>query len=58
MSEYHIPVLLEESVSSLVTNPNGIYADATFEAVDTPLPYFHAYPVTGESSPSIVTSTL
>ena len=42
MSEYHIPVLLEESV----------------EAVDTPLPYFHAYPVTGESSPSIVTSTL
>ncbi len=55
MSEYHIPVLLEESVSSLVTNPNGIYAD---EAVDTPLPYFHAYPVTGESSPSIVTSTL
>ncbi len=30
MSEYHIPVLLEESVSSLVTNPNGIYADATF----------------------------
>ena len=30
MSDYHIPVLLEESVSSLVTNPNGIYADATF----------------------------
>ena len=30
MSEYHIPVLLEESVSSLVTNPDGIYADATF----------------------------
>ena len=30
MSEYHVPVLLEESVSSLVTNPNGIYADATF----------------------------
>ena len=30
MQEYHIPVLLEESVSSLVTNPHGIYADATF----------------------------
>ena len=30
MSEYHIPVLLAESVSVLVTNPEGIYADATF----------------------------
>ncbi len=30
MSEYHIPVLLEESVSALVTNPDGTYADATF----------------------------
>ena len=30
MSEYHIPVLLTESISALVTNPNGIYADATF----------------------------
>ena len=30
MSQYHIPVLLEESVSGLVTNPDGIYADATF----------------------------
>ena len=30
MSEYHIPVLLEESVSGLVTNPSGTYADATF----------------------------
>ena len=30
MSEYHTPVLLEESVSLLVTNLDGIYADATF----------------------------
>ena len=30
MSEYHIPVLLTESVSALVTNPDGTYADATF----------------------------
>ena len=30
MSEYHIPVLLTESVSALVTIPYGIYADATF----------------------------
>ena len=30
MSEYHSPVMLQESVSALVTNPEGIYADATF----------------------------
>ena len=30
MSEYHNPVLLKESVDALVTNPSGIYIDATF----------------------------
>ena len=30
MSEYHNPVLLEQSIDALVTNPSGTYADATF----------------------------
>ena len=30
MSVYHNPVLLRESVSALITNPDGCYADATF----------------------------
>lgn len=30
MSEYHTPVLLDESVSALVTNTSGTYVDATF----------------------------
>ena len=30
MSEYHTPVLLDQSVSALVTHPGGTYADATF----------------------------
>lgn len=30
MSVYHNPVLLSESVSNLITNPTGTYADATF----------------------------
>ena len=30
MSEYHIPVLLAASISALVTNPDGLDADATF----------------------------
>lgn len=30
MSEYHTPVLLDESVSALITNQSGTYVDATF----------------------------
>ena len=30
MSEYHVPVLLNESVDGLNINPDGIYVDATF----------------------------
>ena len=30
MSEYHIPVLLDESVSALIDSTSGTYADATF----------------------------
>ena len=30
MSEYHIPVLLEESLAGLDIKPGGIYADTTF----------------------------
>lgn len=30
MSEYHIPVLLDESVTALIGNVSGIYVDATF----------------------------
>ena len=30
MSEYHIPVLLDESVSALIGSQSGTYADATF----------------------------
>ena len=30
MSEYHNPVLLDESVNALITNPSGTYIDATF----------------------------
>ncbi len=28
--EYHVPVLLHETIDHLVTNPDGIYVDATF----------------------------
>ena len=30
MSEYHTSVLLDESVTALVQNADGVYADATF----------------------------
>lgn len=30
MSDYHIPVLLDRSVSALITDADGTYADATF----------------------------
>ena len=30
MSEYHVSVLLDESVSALISSASGIYADATF----------------------------
>ncbi|MBR5700814.1 MAG: 16S rRNA (cytosine(1402)-N(4))-methyltransferase RsmH [Bacteroidales bacterium] len=30
MSDYHTPVMLSESISSLVSNPDGTYIDATF----------------------------
>lgn len=30
MSEYHIPVLLDESITALIGNVSGVYADATF----------------------------
>ena len=30
MSEYHTPVLLNESISALISDRSGVYVDATF----------------------------
>ena len=30
MSEYHVPVLLQESVDGLNIRPDGVYLDLTF----------------------------
>ena len=57
MSEYHTPVMLDESVSALVINPDGVYADPTFGGVATPPNFFHADTMARASSPSIVTGT-
>lgn len=32
MSDYHIPVLLDESIEALLIQPDGVYIDATFGA--------------------------
>ena len=29
-SDYHVPVLLSESISALKINPSGVYVDVTF----------------------------
>ena len=44
MSEYHNPVLLNESVSALVLNTGGVYADATSAEAGTPAPYSTSFP--------------
>ena len=48
MSEYHTPVMLDESVSALTPMPLS-------EAVATLPNFFHAYTMARASSPSIVT---
>ncbi len=50
MSEYHTPVMLDESVSALTPMPLS-------EAVATLPNFFHAYTMARASSPSIVTGT-
>ena len=44
MSEFHIPVLLSESLEALVTNDEGIYVDATFVEVVIAKRYCSVFP--------------
>ena len=57
MSEYHTPVMLDESVSASLSIPTAFTPMPPSEAVATPPNFFHAYTMARASSPSIVTGT-
>ena len=42
MQEYHVPVLLTESISSLNVLPDGVYVDATLGQEDIQTDFKHA----------------
>lgn len=44
MNEYHVPVLLKESIEALDINPDGIYVDVTFGGVVTLVKYYVTFP--------------